>query len=158
MPFKCFIAALAISVPITAMGQEKDRGPADTVAPADTMAPAENPPQILVAASVTETGNLVLVQYQTIYIGMKGYCYNHRSLREVSLEGVKIYTVRGEAVSIEMARDRIGGKDTPILCSAWRARLPDFYAGLFSPESLHFVFPKKSPEWKTIQDPGASVR
>jgi hypothetical protein len=152
MLFKYLILGLVILIPHVATGKDKEPGAGAT------MAPAENPPEILVAKSITEAGNLVLVQYQTIFIGMKGASYNHRALREVPLDDVKIYTVRGEKVSIEMARDRLGGTDTPILCSSWRRDLPEFYAGLFTPESLHFVFPKKSPQWKMIEDPGAFVR
>ena len=152
MLFKFLILAFAILIPYVATGKDTEAGAGATVAP------AENPPQIMIAASITDNGKLVLVQYQTIYIGMQGACYNHRSLREVYLDDVKIYTVRGEELSIETARERLGNGDTPILCSSWRRGLPDFYAGLFTPEILHFVFPKKPPEWKTIQDPGAFIR
>ncbi len=152
MLFKYLILAFAILISPVAIGKDKESGASKSIAP------PENPPQILVASSITENGKLVLVQYQSIFIGMKGASYNHRTLREVSLDDVKIYTVRGETLSLDMARDRLNGRDTPILCSSWRRDLPNFYVSLFSPESLHFVFPKRSPEWKTIEDPGASIR
>ena len=47
---------------------------------------------------------------------------------------------------------RISDQDTPIIVSPYRTSLPDFYQKLFAPSTLHLVFPKQAPEWKSIQD------
>ncbi len=122
------------------------------------MGPAENPPRILVASAIDRDGNLLLVNYRTIYIGFKGESYNNRSLSKVALKDVRILTVKGEELTIEAARKRIADRDTPILVSPYKSALASFYQGMFTPETLHFVFPAKAPVWKTIQDPGGPVR
>jgi hypothetical protein len=120
--------------------------------------PPENPPQILVVSSIDPDGNLTLVSYKTIYIGFTGESYNNRSLTKVTLRDVRILTVKGEELSIESARDRISGRDTPILVSSWKTPLSEFYKGMFTPETLHFVFPANAPVWKQVQEPGRPVR
>jgi len=121
------------------------------------VAPPYDPPQIVVAASIDDGDNLVLVSYQTYYIGFLGESYNNRSLTKTVLKDVNIFNVQGERLSIEAARELIGGRDTPVLCSAWDTALPEFYASMFSPQTLHFVFPKKSPDWKKIEAPGRPI-
>ncbi len=120
--------------------------------------PPENPPRILVASSIDADGNLVLVNYRTIFIGFKGDSYNSRSLAKVSLTDVRILTAKGDEVSIDSARKRISESDTPILVSSWKRPLPKFYETIFTPQTLHFVFPNKAPAWREIQDPGRPTR
>ena len=124
----------------------------------DEIARAFNPPQILVAAAIDDDDNLVLVSYRTIHIGFEGDSYNNRSVTKVSLSDVKIANVKGEKLTIESARKQIGDNDMPILCSSWNTQLPDFYAAMFAPKTLHFIFPKRSPVWKEIEDPGRPVK
>ena len=124
----------------------------------ETSAPAYNPPRILVAASIDDDNNLVLVNFKTIHIGFEGDSYNHRSETKVALQDVKIFTVKGDKMSIEAARKQINDKDTPILCSSWHAPMPKFYASMFAPETLHFLFPKQSPVWKEIEEPGRPIK
>ncbi len=121
-------------------------------------APPENPPGILVAATIDDADNLVLVEYRTIYIGFTGESYNHRSLTRVPLNDVQIMTVGGDAHTIDSARKQLGGQDAPVLVSSWKSPLPKFYAAMFTPQTLHFVFPKKAPAWRPIQGPGTPVR
>jgi hypothetical protein len=149
---KQFIAAASLIVsqfilPLTAFGQE---GKVKT-------SPPENPPQIVVAASIDQDGNLVLVKYKTYFIGLKGESYNNRSLTSVTLKDVQLLTVTGEKLSIESARKRISGRDTPILVSSWKRPLPTLYTRMFAPETLHFVFPKEAPVWSQILEPGRPV-
>ena len=121
------------------------------------VAPAYNPPQIVIAASIDGEDNLLLVSYRTIYIGFQGESYNSRTVTKTALKDVEIFNVKGERVSIEAARERVGGRDTPVLCSSWNTPLPEFYASIFAPQTLHFIFPKQSPVWKKIQEPGRPV-
>ena len=130
--------------------------PAIDSKPTET-APAHDPPQIVVASAI-DGENLVLVNFRTIYIGFTGESYNSRSVAKTSLKNVGIFTVKGQRVSVETARDKIAGKDTAILCSSWNTPLPQFYVSMFSPETLHFVFPEESPVWKKIQEPGRPIR
>ena len=120
--------------------------------------PPQNPPQILVAAAIAADDHLILVRYQTIYIGFEGESYNSRSLTRVSLKDVRIRNVAGEELSLKSVRERMAGGDTPILVSSWKEPLPDFYQSMFTPKTLHFVFPKQAPDWHPIQDPGRPVR
>ena len=59
-----------------------------------------NPPIVLIASEIDPKGALVLVQYKTIVLHPAsptsggGPVYNERSLRKVSLEGVKIFSGR----------------------------------------------------------------
>jgi hypothetical protein len=117
----------------------------------------ENPPVILVASSINEVGELSLVSYQTIYIGMQGDSYNHRSLQKVSLKGVKIFNASGTELKIDSVRKLLADKETPILATSYGSPLPVFYKNLFAGESLVFIFPKAAPNWKKIQDPGRPV-
>jgi len=126
-------------------------------AEAAVTAPAYNPPQIVVAASIDGNENLLLVSYRTIYIGFQGESYNSRTVTKTALKDVSILNVKGERVSINAARERIGGRDTPVLCSSWKTPLPEFYASMFAPPTLHFIFPKQSPVWKEIQEPGRPI-
>ena len=121
-------------------------------------APAFNPPRILVATSIDDDGNLLLVNFKTIHIGFEGDSYNHRSETKIALQDVKIFNVKGEKMSIDAARKQINDKDTPILCSSWHATMPKFYAKMFAPETLHFLFPKQSPAWKEIEEPGRPIK
>lgn len=127
-------------------------------AKAKPTAPAFDPPQILVAAAIDHEDNLVLVNFRTTYIGFTGESYNSRSVSKTALKEVQIANVKGEKVSIAAAREQLAGRDTPILCSSWNSSLPDFYASMFSPTTLHFVFPRESPVWKEIQEPGRPIR
>ncbi|XZE36697.1 hypothetical protein SH501x_002281 [Pirellulaceae bacterium SH501] len=120
-------------------------------------APAHDPPQIVVASAIGGE-SLFLVNFTTIYIGSNGESYNTRTVTKTSLKDVNIFTIKGQRVSVEEAARKILGKDTPILCSSWNAPLPEFYASMFKPETLHFVFPKESPAWKKIQEPGRPIR
>ena len=140
--FTMFVAS--VSVLTTAVGQDRSGTPG-------------NPPRILVASSIDEDGNLVLVSYRTIYIGFDGSSYNNRSLSKVSLKRVKIYTVSGKEVSTESARKLLARKETPILASSWGMPLPAFYRRLFTEEGLLFMFPQEAPVWKEIQDPSRPV-
>lgn len=124
----------------------------------ETSAPAYNPPRILVATSIDDDDNLVLVNFKTIHIGFEGDSYNHRSETKVAMQDVKIFNVKGDKMSIDAARKQINDKDTPILCSSWHAPLPKFYATMFAPETLHFLFPKQSPAWKEIEEPGRPIK
>ena len=117
-----------------------------------------NPPRILIAASIDTDGKLQLVTYKTIYIGFDGYSYNDRSVHTVPLSEVRIRTVAGMDVSLKEARKLLEGKETPILASSWNEPLSKSYQGLFSGESLLFVFPKDAPLWKEIQEPSRPVR
>lgn len=126
--------------------------------PVAKTSPPVNPPQILVASSIDADGNLLLVNYRTIYIGFQGDSYNNRGVTKVPLKDVQIETVEGKRLSVESARGRIAGRDTPILVSAYKAPLPKFFKGMFASDTLHFVFPAKAPAWKPIQDPDRPVR
>ena len=119
--------------------------------------PPENPPQILVAAEIAPDGDLLLVKYETTFIGFQGEYYNNRVQTIVELTDVKISTVKGDELTVEAARKRIAGNDTPILVSSWKRPLPAFYQQMFAPETLHFVFPKEAPVWKVIEAPGGPV-
>ena len=121
-------------------------------------APAYDPPHIVVTAGIDRDNNLLLVNFRTIYIGFTGESYNSRSVSKAPLKEVQIFTVDGEKVSLEIAREQLDGKDTPILCSSYNTKLPDFYVPLFSPQTLHFIFPEESPEWTKIQEPGRPLR
>ncbi len=139
------------------------RRPSGQAAPPADSKPAENapaydPPRILVAASIDEDDDLLLVNVRTIYIGFDGESYNDRSLSKTSLKDVGIFTVQGESVSVDEARGQLAGKDTPILCSSNNTPLPAFYASMFVPDTLHFVFPDESPTWGKIQGPGTPFR
>jgi hypothetical protein len=140
------------------LGQEKEGSAAAAPAKSAQRAPAYDPPEIVVAAAIDDEDNLVLVNYRTIFIGFQGESYNDRSLTKAPLKDVAIFTVKGEKLTVEAARRRIAGRDTPVLCSAWSTPLPGFYAAMFSPETLHFVFPKEPPIWKKIQEPGRPIQ
>lgn len=120
--------------------------------------PPENPPQILVASAIDSDDQLILVSYHSIFIGFGGESYNERLTTKVSLKDCQICTADGEKVTLESARKRISGKDTPIVVTPYKTDLPKFYAALFAPETLVFVFPSKTPQWKQIESPGAVVR
>ncbi len=116
-----------------------------------------NPPRILLAAEINaEANELVLANYRTIYIGFGGECYNHRTLKGVSLRDVKLRTVAGEELSIEEAQARIDG-ETAILATSWRRGVPAAYRALLTGDSLVFEFPKDAPQWEEIQDPTARM-
>ncbi len=144
------LISLVAQEPLIVTAQAPDSKPAET-------APAHDPPQIVVASAI-DGENLVLVNFRTTYIGFTGESYNIRSVAKTSLKDVVIFTVKGQRVSVEEARDKIAGKDTAILCSSWNTPLPEFYVSMFSPETLHFIFPKESPVWKKIQEPGRPIR
>ncbi len=131
-------------------------GPAADSKPVET-ASAHDPPQIVVASAI-DGENLLLVNFRTIYILFNGESYNTRSVTKTSLKNVGIFTVKGQRVSVGEATHKISGKDTPILCSSWNTPLPEFYASMFEPETLHFIFPEESPAWKKIQEPGRPIR
>jgi hypothetical protein len=122
-----------------------------------------NPPVVLIASKIDADGNLVLVRYKTIFMQpaspkVGGAIYNERSLSKVSLKGVKIYGGDGKEVTVEVARKRLGDKDTAILATSWGRQLPPFYRRVFTDDVLLFAFPQESPTWKAIQDPEAAVR
>ena len=121
-------------------------------------APAFDPPQILIAASINDEGDLMLVEVRTIYIGFNGESYNHRSLSKIKLKNVGIFTVQGKRVSVDEARQQLAGKDTPIICSSGNTPLAAFYASMFVPKTLHFVFPNEAPTWRKIQEQGRPLR
>lgn len=150
--FKQLLLAVTLAVsclPIRASAED------DT---ASDRCPPENPPRILVASSVDESGRLVLVSYHSIFIGFQGYSYNERLTKPVSLQDVKIFTTKGEPKTIEFARKQIANRDTPIIATSYKEKLPKFYASMFSPETLVFAFPKRAPQWREIESPGAAVR
>jgi hypothetical protein len=143
--------AFSIGVLMLAVGQPKDATPG-------------NPPAILIASQIDADGNLVLVRYKTIFLqpagpnSAGGPIYNERSLKNVSLKGVKIYGGDGKEVTIEDARKMLGDKDSPVLASSGGVpRLP-FYRAAFKDDVLLFSFPRESPTWMTIQEPGVQVR
>ena len=122
-----------------------------------------NPPEVLIATQIDAEGNLVLVEYRTIFlqpaIGIGGGpIYNDRSLHPVSLKDVKIYDGPGKELSLEAARKRLGKKETAIVATSHEHTLPVFYRTLFKDDVLLFVFPRESPTWKTIQEPELHVR
>ena len=120
--------------------------------------PPENPPRILVASSIDSDGQLVLVSYHSIFIGFTGESYNERLTTSVSLEDVKILTTDGREVTLQAARERVAERDTPILVTSSGTQLPKFYARMFAPETLLFVFPAQAPQWREIESPGAPVQ
>jgi len=142
---------LLILAPMTQSSPQRSVG-------SEPVAPAYDPPQIVVAAGIDRDNNLLLINFRTIYIGFTGESYNSRSVSKKPLKEVQIFTVDGEKVSLENAREQLDGIDTPILCSSYDTKLPDFYVPLFSPKTLHFVFPEVSPEWTKIQEPGRPLR
>lgn len=119
---------------------------------------AHNPPGVLVAKAITPGGRLVLVRYESIFIGFQGEAYNHRRRIQFPLEGVQITTVAGEKVSVEEARRRIADEETPVLVTGYKQPVPKFYRGLFAADALVFIFPRKAPEWNPIEAPGAPLR
>lgn len=120
--------------------------------------PPENPPVILVASSIDSDDHLVLVSYHSIFIGFSGESYNERLAKKVSLKDVQILTVDGMEISLEAARKRLSERDMPVLATSSKARVSKFYATMFAPETLLFVFPAQAPQWRNIESPGASVR
>lgn len=120
--------------------------------------PPEDPPQILVASSIDSDDQLVLVSYHSIFIGFEGDCYNERLTKKVSLEEVQISTADGNEVTLEEARKVIADRDTPILATSYKMKLPEFFAQAFASETLVFVFSSQAPEWREIEAPGARVR
>ena len=68
------------------------------------------------------------------------------------------YETEENIFSIDEARTRMEGGDTPIVALPYDQPMPEFYAKLFAPETLQFVFPGKSPQWKEIESPGAVLR
>jgi hypothetical protein len=123
-----------------------------------------NPPVVLVASEIDSNGALVLVQYKTIFLHPAdpnsggGPIYNERSLRKVSLEGVKICGGDGKAMTVEAARKLLAGKETPILASSQGQQLPPFYRKVFKDDALLFAFPRESPTWKPTEEPDLPVR
>ena len=115
-----------------------------------------NPPRILLAAEINAAGELVLASYRTIYIGFGGDCYNHRTLKSVSLKEAKLRTVGGKELSLDEARERLDG-ETAILATAWKHDVPAAYRSLLQDDALVVVFPKDAPEWEDMQDPTASL-
>lgn len=117
-----------------------------------------NPPRILLATSIDADGNLLLVSYRTIYIGFSGESYNDRTVDKVSLAEVQIVDTGGKEVTLQAARERIKGKETPILVTSWHEPLSPAYKPLFTGELLLFKFPKQAPDWKEIQDPSRPLQ
>ncbi len=150
--------ALPLCALLTLFGQETkvEEAPAPTVAPPET-APPQDPPHIVVASAIDDE-SLTLVSFKPVYVGFTGESYNSRSVSKTPLKGVRIFTVKGQPVSVNAARKILAGKDTPVLCSSWATPLPRFYASMFSPDTLHFVFAEEAPAWKKIQEPGRPVR
>lgn len=159
LTYSPYMVLLLVFVLMRAFAQEPQiHGTSEPDSKAKPIAPAFDPPQILVAAAIDDDDNLILVNFRTIYIGFTGESYNSRSVSKTSLKEVQIVNVKGEKVSIAAAREQLAGRDTPILCSSWNSSLPDFYASMFSPTTLHFVFPTESPVWEKIQEPGRPIR
>lgn len=119
--------------------------------------PPENPPLILVASSIDSDDHLVLVSYHSIFIGFSGESYNERLEKKVSLKDVQFLTVDGKETSLEAARKKLSERDTPILATSSKARVSKFYATMFAPETLLFVFPAQAPQWRDIESPGARI-
>jgi hypothetical protein len=122
-----------------------------------------NPPVVLLAAGIDPDGDLVLVQYKTIFIqptekGGGGPLYNERSLRKVALKGVKIYGGIGKEVPVEAARTLLRDKETAVLASSWGQSLPPVYQKVFRDDALLFAFPREAPMWKTIEAPDVPVK
>lgn len=123
-----------------------------------------NPPALLLATGIDRDGRLVLVSYRTIFIhpadpGVPAIPReNERSESAVSLKGVKISGIDGKEVTVEAARKRLAGKETPVLVRSWGEKLPDGFKPLFKDDVLVFVFPDQAPGWKDIESPGTPVR
>jgi len=83
--------------------------------------------------------------------------FGNRKWRQAGNGLIDIFNVQGEQLSIGAARELVGGRDTPVLCSSFDTPLPEFYASIFSPKTLHFVFPKRSPVWTKIEGPGRPI-
>lgn len=153
------VVVWTLPFPWAALGQNPQTLPVQAQAgESGVVAPPYNPPQILVATAIDSEDNLLLVSYRTIYIGFTGESYNSRTVTKAALKDVAIVNVKGETISLDAARRRIGDRDTPVLCSSWGTPLPDFYASIFAVETLHFIFPEKSPVWKEIQEPGRPLK
>jgi hypothetical protein len=132
------------------LGQDKDASPG-------------NPPAVLIASQIDRDGNLVLVQYKTIYMQPASRksgvaMWNERYLTKVPLKGVKINGGDGKEVTIEVARKLLGDKEAAILATSWGRQLPPFYRRVFKDDVLLFAFPREAPIWRAIQDPEAPVR
>jgi hypothetical protein len=143
------LSIICSALPLCAWAQQED---------VSGESPPENPPQILIACSIDAEGNLVLVHYKTIFIGFTGESYNERYTTKVLLKDVQILTVDGTEMTIEAARKRIAERDTPILATSYKTAFPKFYAEMFAPATLHFIWPEQAPQWKQIQEPGRPVQ
>lgn len=134
----------------TLFGQDKDATPG-------------NPPVVLLASEIDANGALILVEYRTIFFqptqkGGGGPVYNDRSLSKTALKDVKIYGKDGKEITVDAARKRLAGKETPILASSWGQKLPPFYRKVFQDDMLLFAFPQEAPAWRTIAAPELPVR
>ncbi|MCA9220806.1 MAG: hypothetical protein KDA71_10790 [Planctomycetales bacterium] len=151
---KRFVTILLVIVANLSVTQEKTSADERQPDAEASKAPPFDPPHILVARGIDEENRLILVGYQTIFIGNQGESYNSPTITKAPLGDVKIMTVAGKAVPIDEARRRLSQRDTPILCSSWEMQLPAFYAKLFAADTLHFIFPRQAPAWKPIAEPG----
>lgn len=112
-----------------------------------------NPPQVILVACIDAKGRLIQVEYRTIYIGFDGSGYNSRSTRAIDLTDVKIQTIGGETLSPEQAKKRIGNVEQPVLVMSDGAEPLERFRTLFQNDVICFIFPRKSPSWRPIQDP-----
>ena len=117
-----------------------------------------NPPRVVLVRGIDDQGRLNLVEYRTIYIGFDGSSYNSRSESKLTLKDVVIEDLKGDGVSVEQARERLGDTESPILVLSYREPVAELYRGMYIDSTLVFRFPKKAPEWREIQDPSRPVR
>jgi hypothetical protein len=123
-----------------------------------------NPPTMLIASQINGNGNLVLVEYRTIFLqpasptAPGGPRYNSRSESEVSLKGVKICNKNGKQLSLETARSQIANKETAVLATGFGQEVSPTFRALFRDDILVFVFPDEAPRWKEIQAADLPVR
>ena len=121
-----------------------------------------NPPGTLIASGIDSQGQLFLVSYRTIFIQPAtgfpgGPRSNDRYEKKISLQGVKIQQMKGGEVTLEKAREILGGKEKPVLVTGYGKPCPSFYKTLFRDETLVFIFPNEPPAWEHIQAPDLPV-
>ena len=121
----------------------------------DKVSPYANPPVVLVASDIDADGNLLLVEYVSTIIQPAGPLGGGGQRIDpvrftTALKGVKIFSVDGKEVALEVVRKQLAGKETAILALSWQEPLSPVYRRIFRDDVLLFVFPKDSPVWKRI--------
>jgi hypothetical protein len=112
-----------------------------------------NPPQVILVAGIDPEGRLIQVEYRTIYIGFDGSGFNSRSTHTVDLADVKIMSMQGEILTLSEVRERLGKREQPVVVMSDGVEPLNGFRRLFQDDVICFVFPRRAPSWRPIQDP-----